>query len=254
MSLFFFGNNFYKNKKTLKIFSPQILEFYRILLVETTLELIMFYYTFSVINTTFVPCIALRYDSTAATRTIKLSTTLLSISGGIRLISFLMKFSLVCGLFSQTVPFRYPLSKYAGWDLGNKMARGYRFDAKWICPMGGYAWDIQVFYSRNKVAPHFSNRTEHLNTSGITFHGTDPFHVKPIISGHPIPKISTYLSIFWGGTWTTEFVDIIRREIRWIPEEMLNRVVGNVNVRVAAVLSYSSTVHGTNIVLITGKV
>ena len=35
---------------------------------------------------------------------------------------------------------------------------------------------------------------------------------------------------------------------------MLNRVVGNVNVRVAAVLSYSSTVHGTNIVLITGKV
>ena len=33
MSLFFFGNNFYKNKETFKIFSPQILEVYRILLV-----------------------------------------------------------------------------------------------------------------------------------------------------------------------------------------------------------------------------
>ena len=37
MSLFF-GNNFYKNKKTFKIFSPQILEVDRILLVEITLE------------------------------------------------------------------------------------------------------------------------------------------------------------------------------------------------------------------------
>ena len=43
MSLFFFSNNFYKNKETFKIFSPQILEVYRILLVETTLESIMFY-------------------------------------------------------------------------------------------------------------------------------------------------------------------------------------------------------------------
>ena len=45
MSLFFFGNNIYKNKETFKIFSPQILEVYRTLLVETTLES-MFYYTF----------------------------------------------------------------------------------------------------------------------------------------------------------------------------------------------------------------
>ena len=80
MSLFSFGNNFYKNKETFKNFSPQILEVYRILLVETTLELIMFYYTFSVINTMFVPCIPLLHDSTAATRTLKLSTTLMSIS------------------------------------------------------------------------------------------------------------------------------------------------------------------------------
>ena len=45
MSLFFFGNKFSKNIETFKIFSPQILEVYRILLVEPTLEL-MFYYTF----------------------------------------------------------------------------------------------------------------------------------------------------------------------------------------------------------------
>ena len=34
---------------------------------------------------------------------------------------------------------------------------------------------------------------------------------------------------------------------------MLNRVVDNFNVRVDAVVSYSSAVHGTNIVLITEK-
>ena len=99
MSLFFFGNNFYKNKETFKIFSPQILEVYRILLVQTTLESIVFYYTFSVINTMFVPCTALLYDSTAATRTLKLSTTPLSISCGIHLISLLMISFLVCELF-----------------------------------------------------------------------------------------------------------------------------------------------------------
>ena len=111
MSLFCFGNNFYKNKETFKIFSPQLLEVYRILLVETILDSIMFYYSFSVINTTFVPCTALLYDSTAATRTLKLFTILLSISCGINLISFLMMSSLVCGLISQTLSFRYPPQK-----------------------------------------------------------------------------------------------------------------------------------------------
>ena len=73
MFLFFFGNNFYKNKETFKIFSPQLLEVYRIILVKTTLESIMFYYTFSVINTMYDPCTGLLYDSTAATWTLKLS-------------------------------------------------------------------------------------------------------------------------------------------------------------------------------------
>ena len=76
MPLFFFGNSLYKNKETFKNFSLQILKIYRILLVETTLESIMFYHTFSVINTIFVPCTALLYNSTAATQTFKLSTTL----------------------------------------------------------------------------------------------------------------------------------------------------------------------------------
>ena len=35
---------------------------------------------------------------------------------------------------------------------------------------------------------------------------------------------------------------------------MFNRVVDNFNVQVAAVLSYSSVVHGTNILLINEKV
>ena len=114
MSLFFSGSNFYKNKETFKNFSPKLLEVYRNLLVETTLELIMLYYTFSVINTMFVSCTALLYDSTAATRTLKLSTTLLTISCGILLISFLMMSSLVCGLLSQTLSFRYSLRRLSG--------------------------------------------------------------------------------------------------------------------------------------------
>ena len=109
----------------------------------------------------------------------------------------------------------------AGWDLGNRMARGYRFDAKWVCPMGSYAWGIQVFCSRNEAPPHFKPPpwTEHLNTSGITSHGTDSFCVKPITPGHPIPKISTHLTIFWGGTWKTEFVKTIHRQERTSSEQ-----------------------------------
>ena len=48
--------------------------------------------------------------------------------------------------------------------------------------------------------------------------------------------------------------DINRKEIRQISEEMLNRVVNNFNVWVAAVLPYSSAVHGRNKVLINEKV
>ena len=54
MSLFFFGNNFYKSKETLRFFL-QVLEVYRIFFVKTTLES-MLYYTFSVINTVCSTC------------------------------------------------------------------------------------------------------------------------------------------------------------------------------------------------------
>ena len=151
----------------------------------------MFYYTFSVINTVFVPCTALLYDSTSATRTLKLSTSLLSISCGIRLIFFLMMSSLVCGLFSQTLSFRYPSeNSQAVWDLGNRMTRDYLFDAKWVCPIWSYAWGIQAFCSVWEMSHHLFSRTEHLNTSDITSHGTDSSRVKPITPSHPIRKIS----------------------------------------------------------------
>ena len=107
----------------------------------------MFYYTFSVINTMFVPCTALLYDCRAATRTIKFSTTLLRSSCAIRLISFLMMSFFVRGLFSKTLSFRYPSeNSQASWDLGNRMTRGYRFHVTWVCPMGSYAWGIQVWW------------------------------------------------------------------------------------------------------------
>ena len=216
MSQFFFGNNFCKNKETFKIFSPQILEVYRILLVEATLESIMFCYTFSVINTMFVPCTPLLYDSTAATRTLKLSTTLLSISCGIRLISLLMMSSLVCGLFSQT-------------------------------------------WSRNEVTPHFSNTFEYLRHNFpwdrlISRQTDNPWPSYSQDLNPPDYFLRGYLKdrVCENNPQTTE--GIIRREIRWIPQEMVKRFVHNFNVRVAAVLSYSSAVHGTNIVLITEKV
>ena len=135
----------------------------------------MIYYTFSVINTTFVPCTALLYDSTAATETIKLFTSLLSISCAIRLISFPMMSSLYCGLFSQLCLSGNPSENgQVGWDLENRMARGYRFDVKWVCSMRSYAWGIQVFCSGWWFEMRWCliSWTEHLNNSGITSHGT----------------------------------------------------------------------------------
>ena len=161
----------------------------------------------------FVPCTALLYDSTAETRTLKFSATLLSISYGISLISFLMMSCLVCGFSSQTSS----ENSQAGWDLGNRTASGYHFDAKWVC-----TWEVmpEVFKcSVQEMMHHLISRTENLNTSGTTSHGTNSFRVKPITPGHPIPKISTCLTIFWGGTWKTEFVKTIHRQERTSSEK-----------------------------------
>ena len=196
MSLFLFGNSCYKSKESFKIFSPQILEVYRILLVKTTLESIMFYYTFSVINTMFVPCTALPYDSTAATRTLTLSTTLMR------------------------------------WRL----------------------------ISRTEHSPHFSNRTlEYLRHNFpwdrlISRQTDNPWSSYSQDLNPPDYFLRGYLKDRVCENNPQTRGDIIRKEIRGIPQEMLNRVVDNLNVRVAAVLSYSSVVHGTDIVLITEKV
>ena len=185
ISLFFFGDNFYKNKETFKIFSPQILKVYRILLVETTLESIMFYYTFSVINIMFVPCTALLHDSIAATRTLKLSTTLLSISFGIRL-----NFFWWCPLLSVDCFHKLCLSEnsQAGWDLGNRWLGFNSLARNESVPCEDMP---EVFKSSvREVRGHLISWTEHLNTAGITSNGTDSFRIKSITPSHPISKIS----------------------------------------------------------------
>ena len=137
----------------------------------------------------------------------------MSIYCGIHLISVLMMFSLACGLFLQTLSFRYPSkNSQAGCHIGNRMARGYWFDLKWVYPMGSYVWGIQVFCSRNEMAPHFSNRRlEYLRHNFpwdrlISRQTDNPWPT--------IPEISTRQTIFWGCTWKTEFVKTIHGQER----------------------------------------
>ena len=58
------------------------------------------------------------------------------------------------------------------------------------------------------------NRTPEYIRHNFCPYGPESFHVKPITPGHPIPKISTRLTIFWGDTWKTEFVKTIHRQER----------------------------------------
>ena len=187
---------FTKIRTPSRFFSPQILEIYRIFLVETTLESIIFHYTFSVINTMFVPCTALLYDTTAATRTLKLFTIPSSISCGIHLISLLMMSSLLCGLFSETLSFRNPPQKIV--RQVEILGRGWS-GVIGLMQNEPVPWEVarELFKcSVREMGWHLLSRTEHLNRSGITSHGTDSFHVKTITPGHPLPKISTRLTIF----------------------------------------------------------
>ena len=122
-----------------------------------------------------------------------------SISCGIHLISLLMMSSLLCGLFSQTLSFRNP---------PQKIVRQVEILGKgWSGVIGlmqnePVPWEVarELFKcSVREMGWHLLSRTEHLNRSGITSHGTDSFHVKTITPGHPLPKISTRLTNFWGG-------------------------------------------------------
>ena len=224
---------------------------------------IFYYIQFSAINTMFVPCTALLYDSTAATRILKLSATLLSISCGIRLISFLMMLPLVCGLFSQTLSFRYPLRRLSGglrsWEQdgqGLLVLRDMSLSHETLC----LRYSSVLFKKRGGALFLEQNRKlEYLRHNFpwdrlILRHVDNPWPSYSQDLNPPDYFLRGYLKdrIYEDNPQTRE--DIIRREIRRIPQEMLNRVVDNFNVLVAAVLSYSSVVYGTNIVLITEKV
>ena len=86
-----------------------------------------------------------------------------------------------------------------------------------LTPNESVPWEVmtEVFKcSVHEMRWRLVSRTEQLNTSGITSHGTDSFRTKSITPSHPIPKISTRLTIFWGRTWKIEFVKTIRRQER----------------------------------------
>ena len=137
------------------------------------------------------------------------------------------------------------------------MTRRYRSDAKWVCPIEIYACGIEVFCSKNKVASHFSIRTlkyHRHNFPWARLISRQTYNPCPSYSQDPTPKIKGYLKdrVCENNPQTKE--DIIRREVRWIPQKILNRAVDKFNVGVASVLPYSSVVHEANIVLITEKV
>ena len=59
-----------------------------------------------------------------------------------------------------------------------------------------FSWEVtrEVFkWFVREMRWRLISRTEHLNTSGITSHGTDSFRIKPITPSHPNSKISTCL-------------------------------------------------------------
>ena len=107
----------------------------------------------------------------------------------------------------------------AGWDLRNRIARGYRFDVKWFSPMRSYAWSIQVFCSRwwFEIGWCLISWTEHLNTLGITSHRTDSFHVKPLAILFPRSQPAWLFS--QGSTWKKEFVKTIHGQERTSSEK-----------------------------------
>ena len=115
-----------------------------------------------------------------------------------------------------------------------------------------------MFSLRDEIVPCFSNRPlEYLRHNFpwdrlISHQADKPWPSYSQDLNPPDYFLKGYLKdrVYENNPQTRE--DIIRKEIKWIPQEMLNRVVGNV--RVAAVLSYRNAVHGTNIALITQKI
>ena len=117
----------------------------------------------------------------------------------------------------------------AGRDLGNRMAgvigltrnESIPWEAMpevFKCSVREMTWRL---ISWTEHSPHFSNRTlEYLRHNFpwdrlILRQTNNPCH--------PVPKISTRLTIFWGGTWKTEFVKTIHRQERTLSEEKSER-------------------------------
>ena len=112
-----------------------------------------------------------------------------------------------------------------------------------------------MFCLRNEeVPPHFSNRTLEYLRGLISSQTVNPCLSYSQDLNPPDYFLRRYVKDRVCGNNPQTREDMIGREFRWIPQEMLSRVVDNFNVRVATVLSYSSAVHGINIVLITEKV
>ena len=107
-------------------------------------------------------------------------------------------------------------NRQVGWDLGNRMVRSYWFDAKRVCPMGCYAWGIQVFCSRNEATSHILNRTLDYLRHNFQW---DRLISHQIDNSWPSYSQDLNLPIFWGGTWKIEFVKTIHRQERTSSEE-----------------------------------
>ena len=84
--------------------------------------------------------------------------------------------------------------------------------------MGSYARGIQVSSSRNEALPHFKLplSTEHLNTSDITFHRTNSFHIKPLAILFPRSQRAI---LFFKMYLKVEFVKTIYRHARTSSEK-----------------------------------
>ena len=95
---------------------------------------------------------------------------------------------------------------------------------------------LWIFFTKSVTPPHFSNRAlEYLRHN---FPWDRLISCKSITPGHPIPKISTRLTIFWRGTWKTEFVKTIHRQDRTSPEKKLDGFHSKCSVKLWTILKF----------------
>ena len=168
--------------------------------MEPTLESIMFYYTFSVINTIFVPRLSLLCSSNSNIKIIHNSIEYILcnpsdfFSNDVLFCLWIVFTNFVFQVLPQKIVRRVEILGM-GW-LG---VIGFTRNAS--VPMGSYAWHTQVFCSRNEVTPHISNRTlEYLR------HNLNRDKNRDIFVGHPVYTI-------------LRFRNYKRRELVLLPNE-----------------------------------